>query len=135
MIGGEFVGKNTLVIEDDPALRQAIRDLLERWGINVDVVASLEEAQELIKVTGRTPHIILSDDSLRGQEGTAVVTSIREMIGAQVPSIIMTADTDPKLIARIRAESFPVLIKPVSPPRLRVLMHNLLYEPEQQGTT
>jgi signal transduction histidine kinase/CheY-like chemotaxis protein len=135
MIGGEFAGKNTLVIEDDPALRQAIRDLLERWGINVDVVASLEEAQELINATGRTPHIILSDHSLRGQEGTAVVTSIREMIGAQVPSIIMTADTDPKLIARIRAESFPVLIKPVSPPRLRVLMHNLLYEPEQQGTT
>jgi signal transduction histidine kinase len=135
MIGGEFVGKNTLVIEDDPALRQAIRDLLERWGINVDVVASLEEAQELIKATSRTPHIILSDHSLRGQEGTAVVTSLRKMIGAQVPSIIMTADTDPKLIARIKAESFPVLIKPVSPPRLRVLMHNLLYEPEQQATT
>jgi signal transduction histidine kinase/CheY-like chemotaxis protein len=135
MIGGEFLGKNTLVIEDDPALRQAIRDLLERWGINVDVVASFEEAQELIEATGRTPNIILSDHSLRGQEGTAVVTSIRKMLGIQVPSIIMTADTDPKLIARIRAESFPVLIKPLSPPRLRVLMHNLLYEPEQQGTT
>lgn len=133
MIGGEFAGRNILVIEDDPALRQVIRDLLERWGINVDAVTSLEETRELMETTGRAPDIILSDQSLRGEEGTAVVASIREMIGAKVPGIIMTADTDPQLIARIRADSFPVLIKPVSPPRLRVLMHNLLYEPEQQG--
>ena len=47
-----------------------------------------------------------------------------------MPSIIVTADTDPKLIAQIKERGFPVLIKPVSPPRLRVLMHNLVYEPE-----
>ncbi|CAN5169623.1 hypothetical protein BH10PSE7_BH10PSE7_10700 [soil metagenome] len=130
MIGGEFVGKNALLIEDDAVLRQAAKDLLERWGISVTAVSGFEEARALIEATGQKPHIILSDFSLRGQQGTAVVTQIRELIGYDVPSIIMTADTDPVLIERIKKESFPVLIKPVSPPRLRVLMHNLLYEPE-----
>ncbi len=34
-------------------------------------------------------------------------------------------------VRTIKAGGFPVLIKPVSPPRLRVLMHNLLFEPSQ----
>ena len=36
----------------------------------------------------------------------------------------------PELIESIRSQGFPVLIKPVSPPSLRVIMHNLLFEPD-----
>jgi hypothetical protein len=46
-----------------------------------------------------------------------------------IPAVIVTADVDPLIIERIKSEGFPVLIKPVSPPRLRVTMHNLLFEP------
>ncbi|MGD9713755.1 MAG: hybrid sensor histidine kinase/response regulator [Thermomicrobiales bacterium] len=134
MVGGEFAGKNALLIEDDAVLRQATKDLLERWGIIVHAVSGLEEANELIETTGYRPQIILSDYSLRGQHGTAVVRQIRDLTGTNVPCIIITADTDPSLIEAIRAQSFPVLIKPVSPPRLRVLMHNILYEPDAEGT-
>ncbi len=42
----------------------------------------------------------------------------------------MTADTAPDVIASIRAQGFPLLIKPVSRPSLRVFMHNLLFEPD-----
>jgi DNA-binding NtrC family response regulator len=76
--------------------------------------------------------LIISDYSLRGQHGTDVVLGIRGLVGEEVPSIIVTADTDPGLIDKIRSERFPILIKPVSPPRLRVLMHNLLYEPDEE---
>jgi hypothetical protein len=34
------------------------------------------------------------------------------------------------VINGIKAHGFPLLIKPVSPPSLRVVMHNLLFEPE-----
>ena len=43
--------------------------------------------------------------------------------------MIVTADAEPKVLEDIRGAGLPVLIKPVSPPRLRVLMHNLLFEP------
>ncbi|MFO1349329.1 MAG: ATP-binding protein [Gammaproteobacteria bacterium] len=135
MIGGEFAGIPVLLIEDDGVLRQAAKDLLERWGLIVHALSSYEEAKELIAVGGLQPGLIISDYSLRGQHGTDVVTHIRALLGQDVPCIIVTADTDPRLIERLKAQSFPVLIKPVSPPRLRVLMHNLLYEPslEQRG--
>jgi hypothetical protein len=42
----------------------------------------------------------------------------------------MTADTAPEIVASIKSQGFPLLIKPVSPPSLRVVMHNLLFEPE-----
>jgi CheY-like chemotaxis protein len=57
------------------------------------------------------------------------VRTMRELLGGHIPSIIVTADNEPELIRRIRDDGFPVLIKPVSPPRLRVLMHHLLFEP------
>lgn len=130
MIGGEFVGRSAMLVEDDAVLRQATKDLLERWGISVNAVSSFEEARDLIEATRQPPEIIISDYSLRGQQGTSVVRQIRNYLNAEVPSIIVTADTDPAVIESIRSQSFPVLIKPVSPPRLRVLMHNLLYEPD-----
>jgi hypothetical protein len=43
---------------------------------------------------------------------------------------VVTADTNPQVIRAIRERGFPVLIKPVSPPSLRVLMHNVLFEPD-----
>jgi signal transduction histidine kinase/CheY-like chemotaxis protein len=132
MIGGEFVGLCAFLVEDDPVLRQAARDLLERWGISVHAVSGFDEAKELIETTGLKPQLIISDYSLRGQHGTDVVLGIRGLVGEEVPSIIVTADTDPGLIDKIRSERFPILIKPVSPPRLRVLMHNLLYEPDEE---
>jgi signal transduction histidine kinase len=131
MIGGEFVGINVLVVEDDDILRQAVKELLERWGIAVHAVHDLEQAEALIRDHGFVPRLVVCDYRLRsGIDGTDVVLGIRNLLGQAVPSIIVTADTDPKLIAQIRERGFPVLIKPVSPPRLRVLMHNLVYEPD-----
>jgi signal transduction histidine kinase/CheY-like chemotaxis protein len=129
MIGGEFAGLPILIVEDDEVLRQATKDLLERWGITVHAATDEEEAHEFLRNSGLRPRLVIADYSLRGQHGTDVVNSIRAFLGEKLPSIIVTADTDPALIGRIKSEGFPVLIKPVSPPRLRVLMHNLLYEP------
>ena len=65
-----------------------------------------------------------------GVEGTQVVEEVRRHLGVECPTLVVTADTNPKVIGRIRDKGFPVLIKPVSPPSLRVMMHNILYEPE-----
>ena len=131
-IGGEFIDRSILLVEDDDSLREAARDLLERWGIDVHVASNLEKAKALVSEIGKVPHLIISDYSLRGDRGTDVVDAIRAHVGVHVPAIIMTADTDPALMESLAQRSFPVLVKPVSPPRLRVLMHNLLYEPNGQ---
>lgn len=130
MIGGEFAGLPVLLVEDDEVLRRATQALLERWGIVVHSVSGEAQAQELIAAQGLRPRLILADYSLRDQQGTMVVRNIWDLLGGRVPTIIVTADNEPGLIRRIKAAGFPVLIKPVSPPRLRVLMHNQLFEPD-----
>ncbi|MGE0240793.1 MAG: hybrid sensor histidine kinase/response regulator [Parvibaculaceae bacterium] len=129
-IGGEFAGVAVLLIEDDEALRIATTELLERWGIVVHAIHDEAQARALFARDALNPKLIIADYSLRDQHGTDVVRNVSSLLGRRIPSIIVTADTDPLLIQRIKAEGFPVLIKPVNPPRLRVLMHNLLYEPQ-----
>lgn len=133
MVGGEFVGIVVYLIEDDSILSDAAKHLLERWGITVHTITTLEEALTLIDDQHVTPELIVADYRLKGIQGTEVVGQIRRRLGYRVPCIMMTADTDPKLIESIRQYGDPVLIKPVSPPRLRVLMHNLLYEPSESA--
>lgn len=127
-IGGEFLGIRVLLIEDDDTLRQATKGLLERWGIAVYAAYSKDDACRLIKDESLQPQLIVADYSLRGDHGTDVIATIRESFKKPIPGIVVTADTDPDVIERIKRDGFPVLIKPVSPPRLRVLMHNLLFE-------
>lgn len=55
---------------------------------------------------------------------------INDAIEKPCPALVMTAETAPDVVDGIKAQGFPLLIKPVSPPSLRVVMHNLLFEPE-----
>lgn len=129
MHGGEFAGTVVLLVEDDKVLKQTTTELLERWGIIVLAATSETEARRMVRDNPIPPRLIIADYSLRGEFGTDVVRNLREDLGSAVPALIVTADVDPLIIAQIRAQSIPFLIKPVSPPRLRVMMHNLLFEP------
>jgi signal transduction histidine kinase/CheY-like chemotaxis protein len=128
MNGGEFAGKTVLLIEDDTVLQQTTTELLERWGIVVLAATNQSEAQSLLREAATVPALIIADYSLRGEFGTKVVLALRKEFGASIPALIVTADIEPHIIEEISKEAIPVLIKPVSPPRLRVMMHNLLFE-------
>jgi signal transduction histidine kinase/CheY-like chemotaxis protein len=130
-IGGEFTGLKALVLEDDEILQNALQELLERWGISVVCFATVPDSAALSELLTPPPNFIVTDYRLKGGvEGTDAVEKIRAFLGTPCPTIVVTADTAPKVIETIKAKGFPVLIKPVSPPRLRVMIHNILFEPE-----
>lgn len=130
-IGGEFAGLLAVVLEDDVILRDALIALLERWGMQVHSIDSLENVPGSLQALEREPDLIITDYRLRGGiQGTEIVAEINDRLEKPCPAIVVTADTNPELIDTIRRQGFPVLIKPVSPPSLRVMMHNILYEPE-----
>ncbi len=130
-IGGEFTGLLVVVLEDDVILRDALIALLERWGMQILSIETLESVPEVLRGLEREPDLIITDYRLRGGiQGTDIVGDINDCLEKPCPAIVVTADTNPDLIERIRRQGFPVLIKPVSPPSLRVMMHNILYEPE-----
>ncbi|SIT80088.1 ATP-binding response regulator [Pontibaca methylaminivorans] len=130
-LGGEFAGLRCLVLEDDRMLRDAVIALLQRWGIEVQILERFDDVPAALAALPQPPDIIITDFRLRsGVRGTDIVHQINDTLELPCPAIVITADTGPELIASIRAQGFPVLIKPVSPPSLRVIMHNILFEPE-----
>jgi signal transduction histidine kinase/CheY-like chemotaxis protein len=130
-IGGEFAGLCCLVIEDDKVLRNALIALLERWGMIVVTIENFDNVTKAVSELPNQPDIILTDYRLRGRiQGTDLVGAINDILEKPCSALVMTADTAPDVIASIKAQGFPLLIKPVSPPSLRVFMHNLLFEPD-----
>ncbi|MEM7170457.1 MAG: hybrid sensor histidine kinase/response regulator [Pseudomonadota bacterium] len=130
-IGGEFTGLTVIVLEDDEILLDALVALLERWGINVIHLDHSQEIGPQIRELDTEPDLIITDYRLHGAiQGTDLVLEVNDLLEKPCPAIVVTADTQPDLIERIKKQGFPVLIKPVSPPGLRVIMHNILYEPE-----
>jgi signal transduction histidine kinase len=125
---GEFAGTPVLLVEDDDILRATMTQLLQRWGIEVHAAADETEAMRLTE-TGVSPQLIVADYNLKTRTGLDVVEALRAVFGIDIPAMIVTADAEPRVLESIREAGLPVLIKPVSPPRLRVLMHNLLFEP------
>lgn len=130
-IGGQFAGLTCLLLEDDANLREALTKLLDRWGIIVMPMDSFDDVAAMVAASDCRPDIIVTDYRLHGKiQGTDVARDVASVLEKPCPTIVMTADTSPELIQTIRDQGFPVMIKPISPPGLRVLMHNLLFEPD-----
>ncbi|MFO0990450.1 MAG: ATP-binding protein [Hyphomicrobiales bacterium] len=130
-IGGEFAGLCGLVLEDDKILREAFTTLLQRWGMTVVTIDDFDNVAKAVGELDCQPDIILTDYRLRGRiQGTDLVGAINDILEKPCPALVMTAETAPEVISSIKAQGFPLLIKPVSPPALRILMHNLLFEPD-----
>lgn len=129
-VGGEFAGTPVLLVEDDEILRESMAQLLSRWGIDVHAAANREDAMRLVSDGAFTPELIIADYNLQTRTGLEAIDAIRELIDDDTPAMVVTADAEPRVIENIQEAGVPVLVKPVSPPRLRVMMHNLLFEPD-----
>lgn len=107
-----------LVIDDEPQVREAMEALLAGWG------HPCRSAQTLFKALGILeefqPDLILCDYRLQDDlTGIDAIEAIQEELEAPVPALLITGDTDPRLLADIRSKGYAVLLKPVAPESLR----------------
>jgi signal transduction histidine kinase/ActR/RegA family two-component response regulator len=111
-----------LVIDDEVAVRRAMRALLENWGYRVVVAASLEEALGALR---RAPDAIIADYGLqKEQTGIAAVHAIRRRFRKDIPALIVTGDTAAERIAEIKESDLALLYKPVAPGKLRAFLRS-----------
>lgn len=130
-LGGEFAGLVCLLLEDDLHVRSALCGLLQRWGIVVLNLDNLGNIPASVAALEHQPDIVVTDYRLNREFlGTEIVNCLNDILEKPCPALVITADTAPELIESIRKQGYPVLIKPVGPAGLRVMMHNLLFEPE-----
>lgn len=120
-------GTYVIVIDDDQAIRQAMKGLLESWGCRVMVAGTGEDVLFKIAESNFKPDIIIMDYRLPGSmNGVQAVTEIRKHCGWETPAILITGDIEIEKLKDVKGSGIPFLHKPIQPGRLRTLMHHLL---------
>ncbi|HEX6655901.1 MAG TPA: response regulator [Candidatus Limnocylindria bacterium] len=86
-----------LVVDDDPAIRNAVRDLLEDYGIPVETATDGQDA--LAKVSAHEPRLVLLDMRMPVMDGWGFAQALRDT-GKALPVVVMTAAADARRWAR-----------------------------------
>ncbi len=122
-------GLRVLVIDDDPAIREAMAGLLTVWNCWSRTAETEDEALGLIG--DFTPDLILADLRLRGHRtGLEAIAAIRERVGRDLPAILITGDTAADQLRNVHAGGTALLHKPVVPGELHAAISALLHDPE-----
>ena len=121
-ISGAFV----VVIDNDTAVREAIADLIMRWDCEAIAAASGEEASRIVSELGQRPDLLIVDYHLDGETALETIGSFFTNHDSSIPVIVVTADYDDAIEARVSAAGMVLLRKPVKPANLRALMTHLL---------
>jgi PAS domain S-box-containing protein len=120
------LGTRVLVIDNEQAILDGMRSLLEGWSCEVSVARGAADA--MAAIARHTPDIILADYHLdRGETGIEVIAALRRRLGANLPAALLTADRSAELQRRLSTmERCSLLYKPIKPAKLRALMTALL---------
>ena len=117
-----LAGLHCLVLDDDPAILDGSRRLLEQWGCRVDCAATVAEADALIADPGNRFDVVLCDLQLAGDEdGMAVIGRVRRLQPDALP-VLVSGATGPETLQRLRQDGVTLLTKPVAPAKLRALL-------------
>jgi len=126
-----LAGRVVVLVDDDLGVLAATREVLEGWGCRVIAAASAGDAIEALARRGVRPHAILADFRLGGAAGAAgdgldAIAAIRSACRADLPAAVLTGETTPAVIRRVRAAGLAQLTKPATPARLRALLAELV---------
>lgn len=104
-----------LVIEDDPAIRDVLRVLLQAEQYRVIEAASSTRA--LIEARSHRPDLLLVDLGLPDGDGVKIIQSVREW--SQIPIVVLSARAmETQKIAALDAGADDYVTKPFSAPEL-----------------
>jgi len=107
--------KHVLVVDDEPAIVEIVRDHLSDAGYRVSTAHSGDEA--LSQVRSIRPDLIVLDLGLPGLDGLDVARTIRQSLG--VPIIMLTARSDEAdRVVGLELGADDYLVKPFSPREL-----------------
>ena len=116
-----------LVIDDEPAIQEAMRSLLGGWGYDTIVAASCAQMLERVADCPSRPDLIICDYRLRGGEnGIATILRLQSEFNAEIPAMLVTGDTAPDRLREALESGFLLLHKPVPRGRLRAAIRNLM---------
>jgi len=125
-----MASKPILVVDDEPIVRESIRDWLKDAGYQVATAESGEEALEMIKKQDFS--VVILDVRLPGKTGIMVLKEVKAL-KPEMKSIIITAYPTAELSDEARRlGAVDYLIKPVAPDDLERLIRETLLKCETE---
>jgi DNA-binding NtrC family response regulator len=128
-----MTSKPILIVDDEPIVREAIRDWLKDAGYEVATAQTGEEALEMMKKQDFS--VLILDIRLPGKTGIRVLREVKAF-KPEIKSIIITAYPTSELAAEAKElGAIDYLLKPVAPDDLERLIQQTLLkcESEEQG--
>jgi DNA-binding response OmpR family regulator len=116
-----FAGKLIAILEDDPAVTDALTGLLRDWGATP--VAASDDGALLRALAGRRPDAVIADRDLgEGGDGFAALSRLELTLGVSLPALVLTGDYDVRELERVNEAGRRVLHKPVWPTVLHAVL-------------
>jgi CheY-like chemotaxis protein len=120
-----------LVVEDDALQRLAVGQLLRDWGCSPLMADSADAALTATRLAGSLDLIIADFRLPGGSSGLEAVERVRDLLGAQIPGLLLTGETCASDLGAAEAQGLHILRKPYHPRQLHRMVHLLL---ERGGT-
>jgi DNA-binding NtrC family response regulator len=124
--------KPILIVDDEPIVRESLRDWLVDAGYKVATADSGEKALEMIEATDYC--VMILDVRLPGRTGIAVLKEVKAK-KPEMKAIIITAYPSSDITAEaLKLGALDYLIKPIAPDDLERLVRDAVrkYESENQ---
>jgi len=116
--------ERVLIVEDDPATRTGLAELIRTWGFHTEAASDGEEAWQ--KITSFRPAIIVSDLVMPRLDGHQLLRRLRAN-DADIIMVLLTAQGSVEsAVEAIKDGAYDYLTKPVDPQRLRILLDKVV---------
>ena len=122
-------GERVLIVEDEPATRVGLTELVRTWGFTAAAAGDGQEALE--RITEFRPAIIISDLVMPRMGGLDLLRALASD-GGEYTIVILTAQgTVETAVEAIKEGAYDYLTKPIEPQRLKILLDKIV---ERQDT-
>ena len=110
----DLTGRLIVVVDDEELILDAAQTLLKQWNCTVVAATSGREALRQLANFTRPPDVLLCDFRLGdGENGVTVAEAVRNEFNTDIPTLLITGDTNPEQIRAIAASGLAVVHKPL----------------------
>jgi DNA-binding NtrC family response regulator len=116
-----------LIVEDDPAQRRILEELVKRFGFDsIAADGGIKGIEALNGQNGGSIELVILDLMMPGMDGLEFIEKMQGIRG-DLPVIVQTAQGSIETVIKaMRAGADDFVVKPVSPERLKISIQNLL---------
>jgi DNA-binding NtrC family response regulator len=116
-----------LIVDDEPIVREALRDWLVDAGYQVQTAETGEEGLRIL--SNQEISLVILDVRLPGQTGIRVLEKMKE-VKPDIKAIVITAYASPEMRDEaMNLGALQYLTKPIAPDKLEKLVKEALFRP------